>query len=108
MSWIDIADFCMAVLFIIVNKSKFEDVDFINLTAPNFATNEEFSKDLAHSLHRPCVFKIPTVIVKLIFGQMGIELMLCSQKVYPKKLIDAGFEFLYSTLSESLKPPIDK
>jgi uncharacterized protein (TIGR01777 family) len=107
MSWIDTNDFCRAVLFIIVNKSKFEDVDFINLTAPNFATNEEFSKDLAKALHRPCIFKIPNLMVKLIFGQMGVELMLCSQKVYPKKLVDAGFEFLYSTLSESIKSNIN-
>ena len=107
MSWIDIKDFCRAVLFIIVNKSKFEDVDFINLTAPNFATNEEFGKDLAKALHRPCVFKIPKLMIKLIFGQMGIELMLCTQKVYPKKLIDVGFRFLYSTLPGSIKSNIN-
>lgn len=107
MSWIDINDFCRAVLFIIVNKNKFEDLDFINFTAPNFVTNEEFSKEFAIALHRPCVFKIPKLMVKLIFGQMGAELMLCSQKVYPKKLIDAGFQFINNTLPQSIKSNIN-
>lgn len=107
MSWIDISDFCRAVLFIIINKSKFESLDFINLTSPSFVTNEEFSKELAKALHRPCIFKVPKFIVKLIFGQMGIELMLCSQKVYPKKLIGAGFKFLHSAFSESIRSNIN-
>jgi uncharacterized protein (TIGR01777 family) len=107
MSWIDINDFCRAFLFIITNQGKFEDLDFINLTAPNFSTNEEFSKYLAKVLHRPCMFKIPKFIVKLIFGQMGTELMLCSQRVYPKKLIDTGFNFEYDTLLGSIKFNID-
>jgi len=101
-SWIDITDFCRAILFIIENQHKFNKIDYVNLTTPNFATNKEFSQILAKCLHRPCIFKMPSFIVKLLFGQMGIELMLGSQKIYPKKLMEAGFNFLYTTLEESI------
>ena len=106
MSWIDLSDFCRAVLFIIANKDKFQELDVINLTSPNFITNEEFSKELAKALNKPCLLKIPKFVVKNLFGQMGVELMLGSQKVYPKKLTDAGFKFERGALGESIKSHI--
>ena len=38
-----------------------------------------------------------------MFGQMADELFLAGQRVYPRKLIDAGFEFKYSELKKALE-----
>jgi NAD dependent epimerase/dehydratase family enzyme len=45
---------------------------------------------------------MPAVIVKLLFGQMGDELMIQGQSVIPQKLQQQGFEFNYSDLSGAL------
>ena len=99
MSWIHIDDVVNAVEFIAENNID----DAINLVAPNPVTNKEFSKILAKSLNRPCIFNIPLFVVKLLFGQMGCELLAKGQKVIPQKLIDSGFKFEYENIEQALK-----
>jgi NAD dependent epimerase/dehydratase family enzyme len=36
---------------------------------------------------------MPEMAIKLMFGQMGEELLLSNQNIYPKRLIDKGFVF---------------
>ncbi|HEY7867149.1 MAG TPA: TIGR01777 family oxidoreductase [Psychromonas sp.] len=98
MSWIDINDMIRAILFVIENESIQGPV---NLVSPNPVTNQEFSQLLAKQLGRPCLFPLPELLVKLLFAQMGKELLLSSTRVYPKKLLDAGFVFKYDKLEES-------
>jgi len=100
MSWIDINDFCSAILFIINNQTV---NGAVNMVAPNPVTNQIFTEKLARQLKRPCLFPIPGFMVKLLFGQMGRELLLASTNVTPKKLLDAGFQFKYEQLDKSLK-----
>jgi NAD dependent epimerase/dehydratase family enzyme len=42
-------------------------------------------------------------MVKLLFGEMGVELLLQGQCVIPKKLQQSGFEFKYPTLPQALE-----
>jgi uncharacterized protein (TIGR01777 family) len=99
MSWIDINDFCHAILFII---QKPELSGPVNLVSPTPVTNKFFSHALSKQLKRPCLFPLPSIIVKLLFGEMGKELLLASTKVQPTKLLKAGFQFEYDFLQESL------
>jgi len=99
MSWIDINDLCHAILFIIQQPSLMGP---INLVSPNPVSNKQFSKALSKQLNRPCLFPLPSPIVKLLFGEMGKELLLASTHVKPTKLIDAGFQFEYEQIQESL------
>ncbi|WP_022941504.1 TIGR01777 family oxidoreductase [Psychromonas hadalis] len=99
MSWIDINDLCHAILFII-NQSPLTGA--INLVSPNPVTNQVFSKALSKQLSRPCLFPLPSFMVKLLFGEMGEALLLSSTNVQPQKLLDAGFQFEYAQLSDSL------
>jgi len=99
MSWIDINDFCHAILFIIQQKTLCGP---INLVAPNAATNLFFSEALSKQLSRPCLFPLPAFVVRILFGEMGKELLLASTHVKPKKLLDAGFQFEYEELKDSL------
>jgi len=99
MSWIDIDDLCHAILFIIQNP-KLNGA--INLVSPNAVTNQYFSQQLSSQLSRPCLFPLPAFMVKLLFAQMGKELLLASTHVRPTKLLDTGFEFEYDLLEKSL------
>lgn len=98
-SWIHIDDMIGAILHIINNQ---DIVGAVNLTSPKFVSNLEFSQNLAKALHRPCLFTIPALSMKIIYGQMAEELLLNGQKVYPKNLLDSGYVFKYSELEKAL------
>ena len=74
----------------------------VNFTGPTPVRNEEFTKLMSSTLSRPAWFQIPAPIIKLIFGEMGEETMLGSQRAFPEKLRAAGFEWVYNTLDEVL------
>jgi NAD dependent epimerase/dehydratase family enzyme len=77
-------------------------VGAVNATAPNPVTNQQFSKTLGAVLRRPAILPMPAPVAKLLFGEMGEELLLQGQSVLPKKLKDSGFEFKYPNLHSSL------
>ncbi len=47
----------------------------INGTAPNPVTSQVFSQTLGAVLKRPAIFPMPAIVVKLLMGQMGKELL---------------------------------
>lgn len=99
MSWIDLDDMLNAILFIINNPQIQGPV---NMVSPNPVTNQTFTQVLAKQLKRPCLLPLPAFLIKLLFAEMGKELLLSSTCVIPRKLIDAGFSFKYATLEKSL------
>jgi uncharacterized protein len=74
----------------------------VNMVAPKPVTNADFARTLAGVLSRPAIFPLPAFAVKAVFGEMGEELLLASQKVEPLKLISTGYPFRYRELRESL------
>lgn len=105
MSWIAIDDWVRAVLFII-DKNLSDTLphrQIYNLTAPNSVNNREFTQALGRFLNRPTVFVAPSSVLKILLGEMA-TLLLDGQRVYPKALLDMGFEFNYPTLTSYLKP----
>lgn len=125
MSWISRDDWVSAVIFIIeqhlndtthhINEdtqaarhtTSNKDVTIYNLTAPNPVTNHIFTKTLGAWLHRPTFFTLPEFLLKLMFGEMS-TLLIDGQKVLPKALLDAGFEFKHQTLKEALEKQVIK
>ena len=100
MSWIHIDD----MVELIFHCMKRTDIRFaINATAPNPVTNREFSKMLGSVLHRPAMFTMPAGMVKLLFGEMGQELLLEGQRVVPTKALETSFEFQYPVLRDALE-----
>ena len=98
-SWIHIDDLVSAVWHILRTESVDGAVD---ITAPNPATNAEFTRTLATALHRPAMLPIPAAAAKLAFGELADEGLLSSAKIVPKKLLASGFEFQFPALSEAL------
>ena len=70
---------------------------------PNPVINRDFSATLAAALKRPDYLAMPAIMVKILFGEMGEELLLQGQKVVPAKMLDSGFEFKYANLKVALK-----
>lgn len=100
MSWIAMADMVRALRFLIETESL--EGPF-NLVAPEPVQNLHFSKTLARVLRRPAVFPVPAVVMKLLFGTMADKTILASQRVVPKRLAGAGFEFRHPRLEEALR-----
>ena len=100
MSWIDVQDMVGGILHILKNDLLQGPV---NMVAPTPVRNAEFASTLAGVLSRPAIFPMPAFAVKAVFGEMGNELLLSSQKVEAGKLISSGYLFRYQELRESLE-----
>lgn len=97
-SWVHIWDMVNAILFLIDNSSA---QGAYNVTSPNPVTNKAFSKSLAKSVHRPCLFWIPSFLVKLVLGETS-TLLVDGQRVIPQKLTDAGYKFTFEDIDAAL------
>lgn len=98
-TWIALDDLVSAIGFIIDHP---EMTGAINLTAPDVVSQKEFADTLASVIGRPRFMVMPSYVVRLLFGEMGEELLLNGQKVSCRRLLDAGFQFKYPTLREAL------
>lgn len=96
LSWISLTDLVAAIDFLI-SHPKINGP--INIVAPESTTQHQFAKQLAAALHRPCLLPLPAFIVKLLYGQMGDELLLNGKKILPTKLLEHGFQFQHRQLT---------
>lgn len=104
-SWVGIDDVLGAILYILKNDQINGPV---NLTAPEPATNRMFNHTLAKVLHRRATICLPGALIRMLFGQMGKEILLSSTRVAPKKLMDAGYRFRYPNLENALRHVLGK
>ena len=74
-SWITIDDLIYQIYRILLSPHIEGPV---NLCDPKPISNMEFSKTLATTLFRPCIFSQPSFLVKTIFGEMAENLLLSS------------------------------
>lgn len=98
-SWVSVDDVVGAIQHVLDNDSLKGPV---NTVAPNPVTNAEFTKILASLLQRPALFPMPSLAVRLVFGKMGEELFLASQRVEPAKLTASGYQFKHPELRKAL------
>jgi uncharacterized protein (TIGR01777 family) len=99
MSWIALEDVVAALQFLITQSSLSGPV---NVVAPHAVTNEEFTKALGRSLHRPTLFPMPAFVAHLALGEMADALLLASTRVLPQKLLSAGHTFQLPELPSAL------
>ena len=97
--WIHIADTVGALRFLIENEGM---NGVFNITAPEPATNAEFTKALAHTMRRPCWFPVPGFAFQMVFGEMA-DVVLCGQRALPGRLQSEGYVFRYPKLDEALQ-----
>lgn len=104
-SWIALKDLGDAIEFLISHP---EVSGPVNLVAPECVTQKQFAKTLGKVLHRPAFMPTPEFLIKTIFGQMGEELLLSGQNVYPKRLLELGYKFSYPDIESALKFCIER
>jgi len=100
MSWISLPDVVSAVSHIIQNSELSGPV---NATAPIPVTNAEFTRMLAHAVHRPAILPAPAFALRLAFGEMADEALLASIRMIPARLAESGFRFQHSQLALALQ-----
>ncbi len=100
-SWIHLHDIARAIEFIY--EKELEGV--FNFTAPVPTTNEGLTKALGAALNRFTLFSVPELALRLIYSE-GAKVLTSGQKVYPKRLIDEGFGFEYSTIDAAVKDSV--
>lgn len=74
----------------------------VNVVAPRAVSNAEFTRILGNVICRPTILPIPAFAVKLMFGEMGQNLLLEGAYVIPRRLQENGYQFKYSDLREAL------
>ena len=98
-SWVHLGDLIKAAVFLLENPQASGP---FNITASGPVTNREFTKALGRALKRPAILPIPAFIMKLAMGEFATAL-LNGQKVFPRKLLDMGFDFDYPQIDAALK-----
>lgn len=97
-SWIHIEDMTNIISYLLT-ASQIRGA--INMTSPNPVTNKEFSKTLAKTLSRPCIFKVPTAIISLFMGEAA-TLILDGQRAIPQKLERNKYQFKHNNIHNAL------
>ncbi|MEA1888542.1 MAG: TIGR01777 family oxidoreductase [Pseudomonadota bacterium] len=99
LSWVSLNEVVSMIHFILENESIAGPV---NLVSKQPVTNYTFTKTLGSILKRPTLIALPAYAVKLVFGEMGEELLLSGTRVQPKRLIEGDYKFKDVDLKASL------
>lgn len=97
-SWIHRQDAAAALCFLMEN---YRCQGSYNLCAPQAVRHQRLHYLIAKVLKRPSKLRLPAAAIRLLFGEMA-QLLLCSQRVTPRRLAKAGFEFQYPNLHGAL------
>jgi len=100
LSWIAIEDLCNAVTFLLKQEHSQGPYNFVS---PYPITQKEFCSILSKAVKRPAFFHIPPCFIRTFLGEMGRELFLTDQKVFPAKLLKEGFVFTFPHFAEYLE-----
>lgn len=98
-SWIHVEDEVGILLWALDNERV---SGTINATAPEPATNKEFSKALGRALNRPAIVPVPGFVLDLKFGGEFGHVLRGGQRVIPKRTLELGYEFKHPELDEAL------
>ena len=98
LSWIALDDLVRALHHLMTA----DVVGPVNLVSPQPLAQRDFAKELGHALRRPAVLPLPAAAVKLLFGQMGEEVLLSGCFALPKRLAESGFRFEYPEVRGAL------
>lgn len=100
MSWISLKDVIGIIHYAFANPNLKGPV---NAVSPHPVTNLEFTKTLGRVLKRPTLFPVPAFAVRLLFGEMGEDLLLSSTRVEPAFLKANVYPFFHPTLEEAFR-----
>jgi len=97
--WVHLDDVVGAILFELDTEAASGP---INLTAPEPATNKEFSKALGRALKRPAFAPVPALAVRALYGDMA-AIVTTGQRAVPTRLEELGYRHRQPDLEAALR-----
>jgi uncharacterized protein (TIGR01777 family) len=73
-----------------------------NASAPEPATNRDFSRALGRALRRPALAPVPSAAVRLLYGDMA-EIVTQGQRAIPARALERGYAFRHTDLDAALR-----
>ncbi|WP_369137581.1 TIGR01777 family oxidoreductase [Modestobacter versicolor] len=104
MPWISLRDEVDAIVYLLTAPVSGP----VNLTAPQPATNADFTAALAAAVHRPAVLAVPAPVLRIGLGELGRVALLSGQRAVPRVLQEAGFSHTHTGLSAALQAVLAK
>lgn len=99
MPWIHVGDWVSMVLWLVQSD---RGAGAFNATAPEPATNRDFTQALGRVLKRPAVLRAPAFVLKLALGEMS-DLLITGQRALPARAEELGFRFAFRELEPALQ-----
>ena len=78
----------------------------VNGSAPEPVTNAEFSKALGRVLHRPALAPVPSLAIKLLYGDMS-QIVIEGVRMVPGRAGELGYTFAHPDVDEALRSTLD-
>jgi len=73
-----------------------------NATAPHPVRMEKFCDELGKAMNRPSWMPVPNFVLELLLGD-GAQVVLQGQQVLPKRTLDSGFTYQYTTPDQAIE-----
>lgn len=105
-SWIHLDDMVRIIEYVADPKRVFSSGP-VNCTSPKSVQQVTFAKAMSESLGAPSNIlsnvPVPSFLFTYLLGRDRASLAVDGQRVIPKKLLNAGFEFTYPDLADALE-----
>lgn len=102
LSWIHIDDLVRGILWLLDHPLSGP----FNMVAANPVTSAAFSHSLARVLQRPVLLHYPAWLMRCLLGESA-ALLLASQRAYPKRLLESGFQFRWPQCADALRAALN-
>lgn len=99
MPWIHLRDVVRA-LTTMIDRADLSGA--YNVASPEPVTMDEFASAMGSALRRPSLFRVPAFAVKMVMGTEAADCVLTGQRAVPKRLVEAGFDFVFPDLRSAL------
>jgi uncharacterized protein (TIGR01777 family) len=99
MPWVHIKDLAGAMLHASRNDAIRGPM---NGVAPRPVTNADFTRALANAVRRPALLPVPRIALRLALGEVS-DILLASQRVFPKVAENSGYVFEHPDLAGALE-----
>ena len=97
--WIHIDDIVRIYLHTIDNENI---TGAVNAASPGIVNNKKFSKTLGQVLHKPVLFPVPKIALRIVSGELG-NYVIDSQRVSAEKIINSGYNFKFENIKVALR-----
>jgi uncharacterized protein len=99
MSWVALDE----IPYVVDHLIKTDQISgAVNVVSPQAVSNAQFTKILGQAIHRPTMLPVPAFAIRLLFGEMGQQMLLEGAHVLPRRLQESGYQFRFADLKAAL------